>query len=259
MQVVDLPKPKLQNVTMKCDQVIDEKMLKYPAVECAFSQCSFTLLCGKMGQGKTSVLINMMRGPLYKCFTNAFVIIPEVSLQSISKKDNIFVNNIEEENIYHEYTEDILNEIYDKLLESSSNGEFSILAVDDYGAMFKKDKYAATVLNKIITKMRHLKVSVILLCQNIYQLPKGWREIATNLITYNLGKSQMHKIFKEFYDYKEEQFYEIMKLFKHPHDWLLLNLKHGRLFFKFDKEIIFPEEDKKHKGEEEEKREDNHK
>jgi len=36
-----------------------------------------------------------------------------------------------------------------------------------------------------------------------------------------------------------------MKLYKHPHDWLLLNLKHNRLFFKFDKEIVFEEDESK--------------
>ena len=91
--------------------------------------------------------------------------------------------------------------------------------------------------------MRHLKTTVILLCQNIYQLPKQWREIATNLITYNLGKSQMGKIFAEFYDYKENEFQQIMKLYKQPHDYLLLNLKHNRLFYRFDKEIVFREKE----------------
>jgi hypothetical protein len=245
MQVTDLDKPKLGKVTMKCDECVDQKMCKYPAVECAFSQCSFTMLCGKMGQGKTSSMISFLRkgGPLYKCYNNAYVIIPEISLHSIDEKDNIFIKNMEEDDIFHEYNAEILDEIYSRLLANANKDEFSILVIDDMGAIFKRDKYAATVLNKIITKMRHLKVSVILLCQNIYQLPKGWREIATNLITFNLGKSQMQKIFKEFYDYKEEQFLQIMRLYKSPHDWLLLNLKHRRLFFKFDKEITFEEDD----------------
>jgi hypothetical protein len=110
------------------------------------------------------------------------------------------------------------------------------------GALFRKDKQAEVVLNRIITKLRHLKVTVMLLAQNIYQLPKRWREVATNVITYNLGKSQMEKIFNEFYDYKEKEFQQIMKLYKHPHDWLLMNLKHKRLFYKFEGEVIFEEE-----------------
>lgn len=261
MQVIDLEKPKLGKVTMKCDECIDEKMCKYPAVDCAFSQCNFTMLCGKMGQGKTSTLISLLRkgGPLYHCYSHCYVIIPEISLHSIAPKDNIFVKNLGPESIYHEYNADILEEIYSNLLSNANNDDFSILAIDDMGALFKRDKYAATVLNKIITKMRHLKVTVILLCQNIYQLPKGWREIATNLITFNLGKSQMAKIFKEFYDFNEEQYLQIMKLYKSPHDWLLLNLKHNRLFYKFDKEISFNKDDEPKEHEKENKGDENHK
>lgn len=243
MQVLNLVKPKMGNVTMMCDQIIDEKLTKYPAVECAFSQCNFTILAGKMGQGKTSLLISLLRGPMKKCFHNLYTIIPEVSIHSISKKDNIFTNNVEPENIYNEYNEDVLEELYEKLLAHANENEFSILAIDDMGALFKKDKRAAVILNRMITKLRHLKTTIILLAQNIYQLPKQWREIATNLITYNLGKSQMKKIFDEFYDYKEDEFQQIMKLYKEPHDWLLLNLKHNRLFYRFDKEIVFREKE----------------
>jgi DNA replication protein DnaC len=230
-------------VNMMCDQIIDEKLTKYPAVECAFAQCNFTLLCAKMGMGKTTLLIKLMRGPLKKCYSNIYTIIPEISLHSISPKDNIFMNNMEPENVYNEYNVDVLQEIYEKLEAHANEDEYSLLAIDDMGALIKKDKQALVILNRIITKMRHLKTSVILLCQNVYQLPKQMREIATNLITYNLGKSQMSKIFNEFYDYKEDEYNQIMKLYKQPHDWLLLNLKHNRLFFKFEKEVIFKDGD----------------
>ena len=247
MKILKLETPKMGNVNMKCDTIIDPKLEKYDAVKCAFSQCNFTILCGKMGQGKTSLAINLLRNPLHKCFHNIYVIIPEISLHSIAPKDNIFVNNIPEEYVYHEYNEKVLDELYQKLLEHAQENEFSFLLIDDMGALFRKDKQAEVVLNRIITKMRHLKVSVMLLAQNVYQLPKKWREVSTNLITYNLGKSQMEKIFNEFYDYDEKQYKQIMKLYKDPHDWLLLNLKHRRLFYKFDAEIVFEEETEKEK------------
>jgi DNA replication protein DnaC len=247
MKILKLETPKMGNVNMKCDTIIDPKLEKYDAVKCAFSQCNFTILCGKMGQGKTSLAINCLRNPLHKCYHNIYSIIPEISLHSIAPKDNIFVNNIPEECVYHEYNESILDELYQKLLEHAQDNEFSFLLIDDMGALFRKDKQAEVVLNRIITKMRHLKVSVMLLAQNVYQLPKKWREVSTNLITYNLGKSQMAKIFEEFYDYDDKQYKQIMKLYKEPHDWLLLNLKHRRLFYKFDAEIVFEEEPEKEK------------
>lgn len=241
MKVLKIEPPEMGHVTMSCDKSIDPKLEKYEAIKCAFSQCNFSLVCGKMGQGKTTLAINLIRGPLSHCYNHIYVIIPEISLHSISPKDNIFINRIPEECVYHEYNESILTELYEKLLEHGQNNEFSLLVIDDMGALFRKDKTAEVVLNRIITKIRHLKATVMLLAQNIYQLPKRWREVATNVITYNLGKSQMSKIFNEFYDYKEKEFQEIMKLYKHPHDWLLMNLKHKRLFFKLEGEVIFEE------------------
>jgi DNA replication protein DnaC len=244
METIELIPPKLPNVRMNCDEIIDEKLTKYPAVECCFAKTSYTVIAGLMGQGKTSLAINLLRGPFKKCFSHIYVIIPEVSLQSIDAKDNIFIKHIDEDHMYHEYNADVLEEIYNKTLQHKRDGEFSILLIDDFGAEFRTDKNAEVIMNRMIIKMRHTFCSVMLLAQNIYQLPKKWREMATNLITYDLGKSQMTKIFEEFYNYKPQQIYDIMELYKNPHDWLMLNVKNKRLFFKFELEIKFKKQDK---------------
>jgi hypothetical protein len=254
MKVIKLDEPKMKPPKMHCDVVIDKKMLEYPAVECAFSQPNFTIIAGKMGQGKTSLAINLIRKPFHGCFHHLYTIIPEISLQSINPKDNIFIKEGEGMHLYNNYDVDTLEEIYESLLENSKHDEYSIVVVDDYGSVFKRAKQEAIVLNKIITKMRHLKCMVVLLAQNIYQLPKSWREVCTNLVTYNLGKSQMKKIFAEFFDYSEDQFQQIMKLFKNPHDWLLLNLKYKRLFKGLGEEVTFEEEEEEKKDEKEEKK-----
>ena len=244
LQIKTLDKPKLTKVKMVCDVPIDPKLEKYESIKTAFSRHNFTILCGLMGQGKTSTTLSLLKNVWKGCFNDIFVIIPEISLQSISDKDNVFQNEEDINNpdhLYHEYNAEVLETIYDKLIENSTDGYTSLLIIDDFGANFKTDKAAEKVLNKIIIKMRHLKTTILLLGQNIYQMPKKWREVATNLICFNLGKSQMKKIFDEFFDYKQDQFDQIMKLYKDPHDYLLLNLKHKRLFYKFD-EVLFPDD-----------------
>jgi DNA replication protein DnaC len=242
MKLLKLEEPAMKIPKMNCDSIIDKKLQEYPAVECAFSQPNFTILTAKMGGGKTSLAINLIREVFKKCFHHIYTIIPEISLQSINPADNIFIKHLDEEHLYNNYDVETLEEIYDKLLDNSKEDEYSILLIDDFGSVFKKAKQEAIILNKIITKNRHLKCVVILLAQNISQLPKAWREIATNLITYNLGKSQMKRIFDEFFDYNESEFKEIMNLYKLPHDWLLLNLKYKRLFKGLGQEIVFEEE-----------------
>jgi hypothetical protein len=231
-----LEKPKITKVTMNCDLPIDPKLEKYESIKTCFSNHNFTILAGLMGQGKTSTMISLMKNVFRKCYNDVYVIIPQISLHSISDKDNIFLADgiNDEDHLYHEYNGDTLETIYQKLVENASDDYTSMLIIDDFGANFRTDKQAEKVLNKIIIKMRHLKCSIFLLGQNIFQLPRKWREIATNLICFNLGKSQMKKIFDEFFEYKQEQFDEIMKLYKSPHDYLLLNLKYKRLFYNFD-------------------------
>lgn len=239
IQLKPLEKPKFNKVTMECDVLIDNKLTKYPAIEQCFSRTNFTILAGLMGSGKTTLAIQMIRSLYKKCFSDIYVVIPEISLHSIAEKDNIFTKHLDpEEHLFHEYTEEVLNNIFEKLQENSSNGDFSLLVIDDFGANFK-DKETEKILNKIIIKMRHLKCSVMLLCQNIYQLPKKTREVASNLITYNLGKSQMEKVFEDFMNIKKQTFEDIMKLYENPHDYLLLNIRKQKLFFKFDAEIDY--------------------
>jgi hypothetical protein len=148
------------------------------------------------------------------------------------------------EQIYSYLDADVLQDIYEKCVENSADGEFSMLIIDDFQNVFK-DADVTKTLQKIILKMRHIRTSIWLLQQNFQALPKSLRELTSNVITYNLGKSQMGKIFNEFYDYSDKQYQQIMKLYKNPHDWLILNLKHQRLFFKFDAEVIFEEPEEK--------------
>lgn len=239
MKIVKYSKPQITPVMMTCDKSINKKLEQHEAVKICFSKYSFTIVSGKMGSGKTSTTISLIRDVFGGCFHNIIVLIPETSLASIPEKDNIFLpKENESKYIYHEYNEDTLKEILEMLEEQSAEGYHSLLLVDDYGSSFKNDKGSEKILNKIIIRMRHLKTSIMLLTQNIYQNPKKWREVATNLICFDLGKSQMEKIFNEFFDYKREQFDEIMKLYKNPWDYLLLNLKHKRLFFDWS-EITF--------------------
>lgn len=241
MIIKQLAKPKLSQTKMMCDEIIDAKLERYEAIKTAWGKHNFTIICGLMGQGKTSTTISLFNGknaPLNNVYHDLFVIIPEISLQSIAEKDNIFSKYCDEEHMYHDYNESVLNTIYEKMLENSADGYTSCLIIDDFGSSFKSDAEAEKVLNKIIIKMRHLKCSIFLLGQNIYQMPKKWREVATNLLCFNLGKSQMVKIFDEFYAYKKAQFDEIMKLYQSPHDFLLLNLKHKRLFYQWN-EVLF--------------------
>ena len=239
MKIKELEKPKLKKVKMMCDYCIDSKLEQQESIKNCFSRHNFSIIAGLMGSGKTTLAIQLLRDVMEGIFENLYVIIPEISLNSINEKHNIFKNELnEEEHLYYEYTADNLQNIYDKLTENSLKGYNSIVLVDDFGSEFRTNKEAEKILNKIIIKIRHLRTSIWLLAQGITQLPLKWRQMATNLIMYNLGKSQMERIFDEFLRMNKKKFEEIMLLFKKPHDLLILNIKHNKLYFNWDEIIL---------------------
>jgi len=118
----------------------------------------------------------------------------------------------------------------------------TLLIIDDFQSQLK-DKDIVKTLQKIITKMRHLRTTIILLNQNFQALPKQLRELTSNVITYNLGKSQMLKLFDEVIQMDKDKFNEIMDLaFVDKYDWLVINLRNKNMYSKFDR-IIYDDEE----------------
>lgn len=242
MRVVHHKIPKFDNVAMTCDTLIDPKLEKYEPVKTCFSNPATTLMLGKMGVGKTTTMINLMKKCFKKCFHNCILVMPENSIMSIPEKDNIFYKYLDEEDIFHEYTPEVLESIYDRLQETSERGEYTILIIDDFGSAIK-NKDTEEILNRIIIRQRHLKVSTFLLLQNYFQLSKRIREVATNIYMFNIGKSQSHKVLAEQIELRPNEFDDFMSLYKKPHDFILISLKHKRYFYNMKDEIIFSGED----------------
>lgn len=243
IELKPLEKPKLKKVEMLCDSIIDNKLTKYPVIESCFSRTNFTILIGLPGQGKTTLATQMINS-LYKgVFGDIYVVMPENSIASIPDKCNFTKHLDPEEHLYHEYTPDTFETIYSKLQDNSADGNHSLLLIDDYGNEYK-NRDVEIVLNRIIIRMRHLRCSIMILAQNVFQLPKKMREVASNIVSYNAGKSQMEKIFREFMNMKQDEFAEVMKLYKEPHDYLLLNIRKQKLYYKFEAQVILHDEEK---------------
>lgn len=234
-----LDKPNIKKTKMNCDMCIDEKLRSYPMVEDAFSSTSFNIIVAKMGYGKTSLITGFMKSIFKKVFENVFIIIPPNSRASID--NDIYGKNLPADQIYDTLTEEGLIDIYNKLQESSNEGYNSILIIDDFQAQMK-DATIVKALQKIITKIRHLRVSVWLLQQNYQALQKSLRELASNLIIFNLGKSQLTKLFDETIELPKDKYQELIDLaFKEKHDWLLFNLHKSKKIYRMFDEIIFVE------------------
>ena len=161
---------------------------------------------------------------------------PENSRLSI--ENDFLGKNLPPDKLYDDLNEETINDVYERLNEEAKEGHKSIVIIDDFNAVLK-DKNVIKTLQKIITKHRHLKCTIFLLQQNFQALKKPLRELVTNLIFFNLGKSQLKKIFDETLQINEETFNDITnQCFQNPHDWICINLKSRRVYCNFD-EVLF--------------------
>ena len=79
IRIKELDKPNYRKVKMLCDEIIHDKLLKYPMLEEAFSTNSFNIVVGKPGQGKTSWVTNLVKHDFRKVFESIFLIMPASS------------------------------------------------------------------------------------------------------------------------------------------------------------------------------------
>ena len=232
-----LDKPELGHIKMNCDNIISDKLTKYPMIEEAFSTTSFNVICGRMGSGKTSLLTSFVKHIFKKCFETIYVFMPTNSRASI--ESDIYGKHLPAEQLFDTLTLDNITQVYEEIQEHSKEGYNSLIIIDDFQVALK-DPEIIKVLQKIITKMRHLRTTIFLLQQNFQALAKPLRELVSNLIIFNLVKSQLEKIFEEVIQLHKDRYKDIIDIsFKHPHDWILINLHKSRSIYRnFDRLIV---------------------
>jgi len=232
--IEELKKPNLPPTKMNCDDCIDPKLNIYPMIQDSFSKTSFNVCLGSMGSGKTSLIVSLIKGIFKKCFHSIYVIMPPNSRASL---ENDIFSKLPQEQVYDDLNENVLNDIYEKAKNDSSEGYYTLLIIDDFQNMFKQSNIEK-LLQKLILKMRHIRTTTFLLQQNVKSLPRNLRMLVSNYITFDLGKSQMMDLFDESIQLDKNKFQQIMDLgFKQKYDWLLINLRNKNIYAKFDKII----------------------
>lgn len=243
MRIQILEKPNLKKVKMNVDSVIDDKLLKYPMVADLFSKTSFNIICGKMGQGKTTLITNLVKTVFKRCFEHIILFMPAGSRRSI--ENDIYGKNIPSSDIYDTLSDETLDEAIDKIEENAENEENTLIIIDDFQAALKMPEIQAR-LQKIVTRMRHMRTTIFILQQNFQKLPKFLRELVTNVITFNIGKSQLNKLFEETVQLDADKFQALVDLaFKEKNDWIAINVNGNRNVYRGFDRIVFDESEQK--------------
>jgi len=237
MHIEVLEKPNLKKVKMNVDDVIDEKLLKYPMSADLFARTSFNVILGKMGQGKTSLITNFVKTIFRRAFEHMIVFIPTGSRKSI--ENDIYGKHIPDADLYDALTPENLDEVIEKLEENADNEENTLLIIDDFQAALKDPEVLAR-LQKIVTRMRHMRTTIFILQQNFQKMAKFLRELVTNVITFNVGKSQLDKLFEETIQLDKNKFQALIDLaFQERNDWIAINVNGNRNVYRmFDKIVL---------------------
>lgn len=237
MHIETLDKPKLSKVKMNVDDIIDAKLLKYPMVEDLFSRTSFNVILGKMGQGKTSLITNFVKTIFKKAFEHIIIFIPSGSRRSI--ENDIYGKHLPDADLYDTLTAENLDEVLEKLEESAENEENTLLLIDDFQAALKDPDVLAR-LQKIVTRMRHMRVTIFILQQNFQKMAKFLRELVTTVITFNVGKSQLNKLFEETVQIDKDKYQALVDLaFQDRNDWIAINVNGNRNIYRMFDKIVF--------------------
>ena len=237
MHIETLDKPNLKKVKMNVDDIIDDKLMKYPMSADLFSRTSFNIILGKMGQGKTSLITNFVKTIFRRCFEHMIVFIPTGSRRSI--ENDIYGKHLPEADLYDALTADNLDEVIEKLEENAENEENTLIIIDDFQSALKDPDVLAR-LQKIVTRMRHMRTTIFILQQNFQKMAKFMRELVTNVITFNVGKSQLDKLFEETVQLDKNKFQALIDLaFQERNDWIAINVNGNRNVYRmFDRIVL---------------------
>ena len=201
-------------------------------------------ICGPPGSGKTNLLLNMFKSKsLYRYkFNNIYYITPECSFSSVEKHP--FINH---DKVFHELNDDILDVIYNQLLEikrksddsndddsSDDEIEYSCIIIDDMADQLK-DNDIVKKLKTMLIKSRHLNCSFIFTLQSFLLFPKQLRKLLFNISIFKpQNKEEFESISKEMINYKKDDALILSDfVFDEEYNHLDIDMKTNKLFKNF--------------------------
>ena len=228
-------KPKLRKCKMMCDTPLDPKLDAFDLTR--FLNChQFSIIIGKPGSGKTSLLYSMFKSkPMLKgVYDRVFIVQPPSSRSSMS--DDIF-GTLPKEQVFEDLDMETLTAIDDNLHEGCN-----CLIMDDVTASLK-DTMIRKKLRQLIYNRRHKHLSVLFLVQTWKSIHKDIRKIVNNVFAFRCSKSEFDDIFGELIEEKRKHLDEILKMvYDQEHQYLFVNAESQRMFKGFD-ELVFNDDD----------------
>lgn len=240
IQVKINEKPNLPKCDMICDGGLHKKLNDFEVLQ-HLNQHSTTLLIGRPGSGKTSLLYSLFKSKqcLKKVFHKIYMVMPSASGASI--KNNIF-DALPDEQKYNSLDEETIDEIYNEI-KASPKKENKVIIFDDCASQLK-NKYIQRQFRDLCFNRRHYSTSIIVLSQTYFSVPKDIRKVFNNLFIFKCSKVELTAIFEEQIELNKDYVLPISKLvFDKPYQYMMINTDTQKMYKGFN-EIIINEENK---------------
>lgn len=232
--------PILKLPKFNVDTPLAEKLNKFELTG-LLNRHHFVCLVGKAGQGKSSLEIGLLQTPtlMKSVFHHIFLFCPPNSRASIS--NDFWAKNLPEDQIFDEVTLHNLQQVYNLAQECAKEGLKTLIIFDDTQKYFKDSPEIEKMLLHMVNNRRHAQLSMHMLCQNYFSIPKQVRQALTHLFIFKVSKTEMRNIFDEQVEMESTLFNKIITTcFKDKHDFVFIDTNSKRVFHNFD-EIVYQE------------------
>ncbi len=242
-------KPDLPICKMSCDVELNKNLNKYKLTS-FLNKSQSTMIIGKPGSGKTSLLYALFKSEkptLFRdVFENIFIFQPKESSNSMT--DKIFHDNLPDENIFYDLTEDTLSEVFNRIKEENESDEYEgtlnhCILIDDFTAHLRDNPIIKNLLKEILMNRRHLHISIFFIVQSFKSVEPDIRKLIDNYFIYKTNKQGLEQIFSEVIELPSKYIYPISNLvFDKRFNFLFINTETKTLMKNWDT-IVIGEED----------------
>ena len=228
IELQDLKHPNMKLAQFTCDGGLNEKLNKYTFTQ-LFNKHQSTLILGKAGQGKTSLLYGLFKKPLKKVYNSIMIFQPNSSRESM--EDKLF-DVLPENQIFNSLDEETLSEAVDIVEETAGEDGTSVIIFDDVTASLK-DNEIEKELKRLNWNKRHNKLSFFFLSQSYFAVIKDVRKMFNYVIVFKVSPSELKVIIDENIqgNFDKKRLIEINKIvFDKKYNYLVIDSENGRLF-----------------------------
>jgi hypothetical protein len=181
-------------------------------------------------------MLNMFKTKLLyrKKFHNIYYICPSSSFSSVAKHP--FEDH---ENVYHELTYSVLEDIYNELVELKEKEKkpvYSLIIIDDY-ADAMKDPSILKILSRMIIKARHINCCFFFTLQSYYYFPKLLRKQITYMTIFKpKNTEEFLTLSKELMNMKQDDALTVFDyVFNEPYTHLDINTVNNTYYKNWNK------------------------